>query len=135
MIRAVMEGAAYAHRDSFEILDEMKVPIAYVRASGGGARSPLWRQIMADVTGREHVTINVDEGPAYGVALLAGVGTGIYSDVPSACRAAITIQERTEPDPGRHAMYTEFYKQVYRPLYSALKELYATNAAIVEKYL
>jgi xylulokinase len=135
MIRAVMEGAAYAHRDSFEILDAMGVPISHVRISGGGARSPLWRQIMADVTGREHVTINVDEGPAYGVALLAGVGTGIYPDVPSACHTAIRVEQRILPDEKRHAMYTEFYKQVYRPLYPALKSLYAVNAGIVVKYL
>src|SRR5579862_4352274 len=82
--RAVLEGVAFGLRDSFEILDEMRVPIREVRASGGGARSALWRQIQADVTRREHVGINVDEGPAFGVALLAGVGIGVWKDAAEA---------------------------------------------------
>src|SRR5204863_3952243 len=98
MARAVLEGVAYGLRDSFEILDEMGVPIRQVRASGGGARSPLWRQIQADVTGREHVTINVDEGPASGVARLAGVGTGTWSTAAAARRATIPVSDHCAPD-------------------------------------
>lgn len=134
MIRAVMEGVAYAHRDSFEILDAMGVETSTVRASGGGARSPLWRKIMADVTGKEHVTINVDEGPAYGAALLAGVGTGIYPDVPAACHAAITVESRVVPDPDAHATYSDFYK-VYQALYPAVKDVYALDATMVERHI
>src|SRR5262249_54949950 len=95
MARPVLEGVAYGLRDSFEILREMGVPIRQVRASGGGARSALWRQIQADVTGHEHVTINVDEGPAFGVALLAGVGTGVWNSVEEACRATIRVTQNT----------------------------------------
>jgi xylulokinase len=124
MARSVLEGVAYGLRDSFEILDAMGVPIQQVRASGGGARSPLWRQIQADVTGREHVTINVDEGPAFGVALLAGVGTGVWSSVAEACRATIRVVDRAAPNAETRATYDRFYP-IYRALYAALKEPFA----------
>jgi xylulokinase len=128
MARAVLEGVAYGLRDSFEILDAMDVPIQQVRASGGGARSPLWRQIQADVTGREHVTINVDEGPAFGVALLAGVGTGVWASVAEACRATIHVVDRAAPEAPAQAVYNRFYP-IYRSLYAALKEPFATVTA------
>jgi xylulokinase len=127
MARAVLEGVAYGLRDSFEILDRMSVPIGQVRASGGGARSALWRQVMADVTGREHVTINVDEGPAFGVALLAGVGTGVWNSVEEACRATIRVVDRCPPDPARQALYNRYYP-VYRGLYPALRDSFAAAA-------
>ena len=71
MVRAIMEGVTYSMRDSLAIFEGLDVPIKQIRASGGGARSPLWRQIQADAFGRKVVTINSEEGPAYGVALLA----------------------------------------------------------------
>lgn len=131
LARAVMEGVAYGLRDSFEILDEMSVPVREVRASGGGARSPLWRQIQADVTGREHVCINIDEGPALGVALLAGVGTEVWSSVAEACRAVIQVSERCAPDPQTSAVYNRYYP-IYRSLYGSLKEQFAAVAAAGE---
>jgi len=126
--RSVLEGVAYGLRDSFEILDEMRVPIRQVRASGGGARSLLWRQIQADVTGREHVTINVDEGPAFGVALLAGVGTGVWGSVAEACRATIEVVESCEPIEQNTRIYNRYYP-VYRNLYSSLKDQFSAVAA------
>jgi xylulokinase len=107
-------------RDSFEILKEMGVPISQVRASGGGARSPVWLQIQADATGMEHVTINVDEGPAFGVALLAGVGVGIYPSVEKACRSTIKVVSDTVPDQQASNVYAGYYP-VYRSLYQSLK--------------
>lgn len=127
MARSVLEGVAYGLRDSFEILEGMGVPISQVRASGGGARSPLWRQIQADVTGREHVTLNVDEGPAFGVALLAGVGTGVWSSVPEACSATIRVEERCQPDEDRTAVYNRYYP-IYQALYASLKDRFAEAA-------
>ncbi len=118
--RAIMEGVAYGLRDSLEILRAMGLPIQQVRASGGGARSALWRQIQADVFGCELVTINVDEGPAFGVALLAGVGAGLYPSVPQACQAAIRVVSTTEPNPANSKIYAGLY-EVYRDLYPALK--------------
>jgi xylulokinase len=128
--RAVLEGVAYGLRDSFEIMREMNLPIREVRASGGGARSPFWRQIQSDVTGLQHVTINVDEGPALGVALLAGVGTGVYPSVEAACRAVIKVEDSTETCSVNHAAYDQFYG-VYRSLYANLKEQFSEVARIV----
>lgn len=123
LARSVLEGVAYGLRDSFEILAGMGVPIRQVRASGGGARSPLWRQIQADVTGREHVTINVDEGPAFGVALLAGVGTGTWASVEEACRATIRVTDACSPIAENSAVYDRHYP-TYQGLYSSLKDLF-----------
>ncbi|HLK61048.1 MAG TPA: FGGY-family carbohydrate kinase, partial [Chthonomonadaceae bacterium] len=129
--RAILEGVAYGLRDSFAIMEAMQLPIRQVRASGGGARSPLWRQIQADVTGHTHVTINVDEGPALGVALLAGVGTGVYPSVAEACRATIQVQNATEPDAANHALYNR-YHAVYQDLYAHLRDDFAAVAKIMQ---
>lgn len=129
-VRAVFEGVAYGLRDSFEILKEMKVPISQVRASGGGARSDIWRQIQADVTGMEHVLINVDEGPAFGAALLASVGTGIYPSVQEACRATIKVVSSTNPNLAAKPVYDRYYT-VYRSLYRALKDQFREVSKIV----
>lgn len=119
-VRSVLEGVAYGLRDSFGILDAMGVPITQVRASGGGARSELWRQIQADVTGHDHVTINIDEGPALGVALLAGVGAGVYPSVEKACRSVIKVASTTKADGKTKKTYDKFYP-IYQSLYQSLK--------------
>lgn len=129
LIRAVLEGVSYSLRDSLELFREMGVPIEQVRASGGGARSPMWRQILADVFGTELVTINITEGAPYGAALLAGVGTGVYGSVPEACAATIRIDSRIEPIPANQVRYDEYYA-VYRSLYPALKPAYDAVANI-----
>ena len=131
LIRAVMEGVAYGLADCFEIIEGMGVQITQVRASGGGARSPLWRQIQAEVTGHAHSVINVDEGPAYGVALLAAVGAGIYDSVEAACDATIRVVDTREPDPQAHARYAG-YHALYRKLYRQLVECFDDEAALVE---
>ena len=98
LTRAVLEGVAFGIRDNFALMQEAGLPEPdQVRISGGGARSDLWRQIMADVLGAELVTVNTTEGAAYGAALLAGVGAGIWSSVDSACQDCIRITGRTEP--------------------------------------
>lgn len=129
-VRSVMEGVAYGLRDSFSILDEMGVPITQVRASGGGARSAVWRQIQADVSGHDHVTINIDEGPALGVALLAGVGTGVYPSVEEACRSVIKVSDTTKADPAAKRVYDKYYA-IYRSLYQSLKADFAAVSEIV----
>lgn len=128
--RSVLEGVAYGLRDSFGILEEMNVPITQVRASGGGARSAVWRQIQADVSGYDHVTINIDEGPALGVALLAGVGTGIYPSVEQACRSVIKVCTTTKSDPAAKNVYDKYYV-VYRSLYQSVKGQFGEVAQIV----
>ena len=129
MMRAVLEGVAYSLRDSIELFRDLAISIQQVRAVGGGARSAMWRQIFADVFGIEIVTINVTDSTAYGAALLAGVGTGVYNSVPEACSAIVRIVERTEPIAENQAAYNEHYP-VYRSLYRSLKPAFDAVAAI-----
>ena len=131
MIRAVLEGVAYSLRDGLEIFKEMGVPSQQVRASGGGGRSLLWRQIQADVFNREIVTINATEGSAYGAALLAATGTGGFHSVEEACRSCIRVNERCEPNPGRARIYEQYYA-IYRGLYPRLKESFLAVHSVQE---
>ena len=131
MVRAVLEGVAMAMRDSFEIMKAMGTTFRQVRASGGGARSKFWRQIQADVTGEPHVTINVDEGPAFGVALLAGVGCGIFSSVAEACRETIAVVDELGPQPSERQRYEGYYR-LYRELYPRLEKSFDAAQALVE---
>ena len=128
--RAVLEGVAFALNDTFLIFDDLGIPITEVRTSGGGAKSPVWTQIHADVTGHEHITLSVDEGPALGAALLAAVGTGAYPTVAAACRAAIRPVARVTPQAEAHAAYRQ-YHAVYRALYPALKSQFAAVSEAV----
>lgn len=120
LVRAVLEGVAFSLRDSIEIFREIGVPIDAVRVGGGGARSPLWRQIQADVYGRAVETVEAEEGAAFGAAILAGVGVGAWASVDEACRSVIRVAERVEPDP-RSAEILEKNYQAYKLLYSALR--------------
>ena len=87
LTRALLEGVAFGLKDSFSLIQAAGLSdIRQVRASGGGTKSALWRQILADVLGVELVTVNTTEGAAFGAALLAGVGAGNWADVPAACR-------------------------------------------------
>ena len=123
LVRSVLEGVAYSLRDCLDLLVAMDVPVEEIRASGGGGKSPLWRQIQADVFGREVATVNAAEGPAYGAALLAGVGTGQWKTVPEACEASIEVTSRVAPDGARQAVYAKGHA-VYREVYTRLKSLY-----------
>ncbi|MCD6507876.1 xylulokinase [Candidatus Poribacteria bacterium] len=132
MIRAVLEGVTYGMRDSFEIFREIGLPIEQVYATGGGARSELWRQIQADVYNTELVTINIAEGPAFGAAILAGVGAGVYSSIEEATDKLIRVTSRTQPIPENVGIYDRYY-QVYRALYPALKEQFDRVSEIVAR--
>jgi len=123
MVRALLEGVSFGLRDSLELIRGLGVPIDQVRASGGGARSELWRQIQADVFNTELVIINVTEGAAFGAALLAGVGAGSYSDVREGVSSAIRLVSRTAPQREAAAVYQRFYP-LYRGLYGALKSTF-----------
>ena len=116
LTRAVMEGVAFSLRDSLEIVRELGVAVDEVRATGGGARGALWRQLQADVYDLPIRRTAADEGPAYGAALLAGVAAGLYRDIPEACERVTLRDEVTEPDPRRAAVYRDYYA-VYRSLY------------------
>jgi xylulokinase len=118
LTRAVMEGVVFSLRDSLEIMRELEMPLVQVRATGGGARSALWRQLQADVYGVPIPRTTADEGPAHGAALLAGVAANVYRDVDEACAVVRLREEVTEPDPERQRIYDEHY-EVYRALYPA----------------
>ncbi len=130
LIRSVLEGVAYAMRDCLELIREMGVVINEVRASGGGARSALWRQIQADVYGASVHTLGSSEGPAYGVALLAQVGANAYASVPEACDAMITQESTTAVDPAAKAQYDRGYR-VFRRLYPDLKQAFLEMSKLV----
>lgn len=132
MARAVMEGVAFSLRDCLELVRALGVSIEEVRVSGGGARSSLWRQIIADVFGSPLVTLGVTEGPAYGAALLAGVGIGVYGSVAEACEKTIKPASVTEPSPSTVALYEEYYG-MYRALYPQLKPAFDQAAEIVSR--
>lgn len=120
LTRSVLEGVAFGLRDSFELMKNIGLAeVHQVRVTGGGAKSPLWRQILADVLEAELVTVSSEEGAAYGAALLAATGAGAFPDIATACERVIRLTGRTEPGPAS-PRYQELY-QVYRDLYPSLK--------------
>ena len=100
LIRSILEGVAFSLRDSLEIFKELGIPVEQIRASGGGSRSFLWRQIQADIYGKELVTLRTSEGSALGAALLAGVGAKIYASVEESA-AGSHSGERVDARPSR----------------------------------
>jgi xylulokinase len=129
MVRAIMEGVTYSMRDSLAIIEGLGVPARQIRASGGGSRSPLWRQIQADVFGRKVVTINTEEGPAYGVALLAAVGAGAFKNIQEACSATIRVVKETAVQRPAKNYYDRAFP-VYQQLYRSLKQDFQQIAAL-----
>jgi xylulokinase len=122
IIRAILEGVAFSLRDTFAIFDEMKVPVREIRLGGGGARASLWRQIQADIYGQTVSTVKAEEGAAYGAAILAGVGAGMWTDVESACGKIVQINLRCEPNPENVRQMDEQYEK-YRRIYPALSQI------------
>ncbi|MCA9134819.1 MAG: xylulokinase, partial [Planctomycetales bacterium] len=119
--RAIMEGVCYAMRDSLAIIQEMGVPVKRIRVSGGGSKSALWRQLQADIFGQKVVTINAEQGPAYGVALLAAVGAGEYKDIVEACSANIKVVDETATQRAAKKYYDSAFPE-YQQLYRSLKD-------------
>lgn len=121
MLRSVMEGVGYSLNDCMEIIKGMGADVNEVRASGGGGKSPLWRQIQADIFNSEITTINSSEGPALGVAILALKGAGLYSSIPEACDNIIKRVSTQKPNEENSKLYKKYY-EVYKDLYVSLKE-------------
>jgi xylulokinase len=121
LVRAIMEGVTYSLRDCLAIIEEQGVAVKQVRASGGGAKSPFWRQMQADVFGKTVVTMAADEGPGYGVALLAAVGAGEFKDVAEACEATVKTTGQTKPSAAARKVYDKSFP-VYQQLYRSLRE-------------
>ena len=124
VIRAILEGVAFSLKDTLTIFKELGIPVRAIRVGGGGARSPLWRQIQADVYGQAVETVQAEEGAAYGAALLAGVGAGVWPSVDAACDAVVRVAKRTPTDQEATQVMTESYGH-YRRIYPALRSIFA----------
>jgi xylulokinase len=122
LVRAVLEGVAYGLRDSLELLRGLGVDARVGRVSGGGARSRLWLQIVASVLGIPLELTAVEEGAAYGAALLAGIRAGVWRDADEAVSACVRVRERVEPEPEWQSAYAEGYER-FRKLYPMLSAL------------
>ena len=123
MIRSILEGVGFAFRDSLTLLQQAGWSGQSVRCIGGGAKAKLWREIIASILRVQVQTLNNDEGPGLGAALLAGVGTNIYSDLKEASESLIKVVSTVEPNEEWINIYQEIY-QVYKSLYPALKPMY-----------
>ncbi len=123
MLLAVLEGVGFALRDCIEIARKQGIAITKSTVCGGGARSKLWRQIIADILNVELVTVAVEEGPGYGAAMLAAVACGEYADIRECVEKAVQQMETTKPDPETTARYDIQYRK-YRQIYPALKSFY-----------
>jgi xylulokinase len=123
IVRAFMEGVAFSLKDTLSIFAELGVPVGAIRLGGGGARSPLWRQIQADVYARPVEIVVAEEGAAYGAALLAGIGTGLWPSADAACDAVIQVADRIAPNPADSTKLQDFYA-LYRSLYPSLQPIF-----------
>lgn len=132
--RSVLEGVSYSLLDTIEILREYDIPINQVRVSGGGASSPLWLQIQADIFNAPIVTTNITESSAVGAAMLSAVGTGYFNNVEEAAERVVRKLNVIEPNPENVPLYRDFY-ETYNSLYPALKKLYAEQALKVGRWL
>lgn len=124
LTRSVLEGVAFGLKDMFCLMKDVGLgSVSQIRISGGGAKSSLWRQIIADVLAAELITVNTTEGAAYGAALLAGVGAGVWSDVDAACAQTILVSDRVAPNERAVEIYELMYRQ-YQGLYPALRSTF-----------
>ena len=119
-LRAILEGVAFSLRDTLTLFNELNIPVKAIRLGGGGARGPLWRQIQADVYGQPVELLEAEEGGAYGAALLAGTGIGVWPNVEMACASAVRIAETIQP---RHAEVMDETYLRYRRIYPALRQI------------
>ena len=127
VVRAILEGVAFSLRDTLTIFNEMNVPIETIRLGGGGARSALWRKIQADVYGQSVEIVEADEGAAYGAALLAGVGAGLWPSVDAACENVVRVAARVDPSGADTVELMGRRYEAFRALYPALRDLTRTE--------
>ncbi|MBN2600759.1 MAG: xylulokinase [Candidatus Marinimicrobia bacterium] len=128
--RAVLEGVAYSLNDCLQLIKQANLPIEQIRVTGGGSKSVLWRQILANVFNTEIVTVSSADGAPYGAALLAGVGCGLYKSVEEACDETIKLTTRITPQKQISELYDSYY-QIYRNLYPALKKQFEQSSLLL----
>ncbi|QDU35186.1 Xylulose kinase [Poriferisphaera corsica] len=130
LTRALVEGVTFGMNDILQILRNMQIPTKTIRLTGGGARDPFWRQLQADIYNSPVATVNTDEGPAYGAALLAAVGIGLHPDIHAACKTAIEQSKKLKPNRKLIAFYKKQHAQ-YQRLYHALASEYQHIANLI----
>jgi xylulokinase len=118
-----MEGVVFSLKDCVDLMTGLRLPVTEVRVTGGGARSHLWRQLQADVFGLPVHRTRIDEGPAFGAALLAGVAAGVYADVFEASALVQPDPEVNQPDPALNRLYQGYHK--------AYTDLYRSSAPVM----
>jgi xylulokinase len=122
VIRSILEGVAFSLKDSFTLFEEMALPVNRIRLGGGGARSALWRQIQADIYGHEVEIVEAEEGAAYGAAILAGVGAGVWNSVDAACNEVVRVAHRVACQSDIAQRMNADYLS-YRRMYSAIRSV------------
>ena len=132
MVRSVMEGITFGLHDLLQIIRDMGMKIETIYASGVATESPLWRQMLADVFNATIVTTNSTQGAAFGAALLAGIGAGVYPDAVAAADAVIRVTSSTEPDSRAHEIYGRTF-EMYRSLYPKLGSVFHAMAAFTDE--
>ena len=128
MTQAVLEGVAFGLRDSLEVARSLGIKIERTKICGGGAKSPLWKKIIANVMNMKVDLIESEEGPGYGVAILAAVGCGVFDSVEEAAKKLVKVTGTEEPDPELVQKYEERYQE-FKKLYPALKGIYQGKQA------
>ena len=123
LFRSVVEGVAFALRDSFEIVKGLGQNIEEIRINGGGSKNDFWCQMIADVLDTKVVKLETDAGPAYGASILAAVGAGAFNSVKEACDTLIKTTESYVPNQTQALLYSNKYKS-FSKLYPALKDLF-----------
>lgn len=123
MTQAVLEGVAFGLRDSLEVAKSLGISIERTKICGGGAKSPLWKKIIANVMNLKVDVIETEEGPGYGAAILAAVGCGEFASVEEAASSLVKVTSTVEPEPELAAKYEERY-QKFRKIYPAMKGLF-----------
>lgn len=129
LVRSILEGVCYSLKDCLEIIASLGAPATVIRLSGGGAKSPLWHQLFADILNQKVTTLETQEGSAYGAALLAMIGTGEYANAQEVCRSAIHEISIKHPDADAMAFYERHYR-VYKSLYPTLKSSFGAIAEL-----
>jgi xylulokinase len=129
MVRAILEGVTYSLRDCLAIIEEQGVVVKQIRATGGGARSSFWRQLQANVLGKTVFSMAADEGPAYGVALLAAVGAGDFKNIGEACEAVVKTTGQVKPLAAARHQYDKAFP-LYQQLYRSLRDDFKGIAAL-----
>lgn len=119
LVRAILEGVSFSQLDCLNIIREINIRLDDMRVTGGGA-SPFWQRMLSDIYNLPVTSMKSSEGPALGVALLAGVGTGIYNTVEEACKIGVKLKEQVKPNINNHNLYMPYYN-LYRKLYDHLK--------------